>query len=190
VTIGPKNGFYYDFYREEPFSKTAARHRKEDGEIMARRRLHRKWDREETKRVLRQGRDFKVELVDAIPAGQKIQIYKQGQWSTSAAHACATRMSAGLQAHQGGGRHWRATPTRYFPALRHGFATRELDDYLTMMEEAEKRTTARSAATLTCSTQGRGAGLPGTPGLRPTARWKPHPATAQRPALTRSRRRN
>src|ERR1700676_4452778 len=86
VTIGPviENGFYYDFFRNEPFTPDdfpviEAKMR----EIIARNRPFTKevWDREETKRVFRdKGELFKVELVDAIPAGEPIKIYKQGDW--------------------------------------------------------------------------------------------------------------
>ena len=39
------------------------------------------WDRDEAKRVFAaKGENFKVELIDAIPADQTIKIYKQGQW--------------------------------------------------------------------------------------------------------------
>src|SRR5271169_6214165 len=84
VTIGPviENGFYYDFFRNEPFSPedfTAIE--KKMREIIAHDKPFTKevWDREKTKQVFRdKGEMFKVELVDAIPADQKINIYKQG----------------------------------------------------------------------------------------------------------------
>src|SRR5215469_8084348 len=86
VTIGPviENGFYYDFFRNQPFTpedfpaiETKMR------EIIARDRPFTKevWSRDETKKVFRdKGELFKVELVDAIPAGEPIKIYKQGDW--------------------------------------------------------------------------------------------------------------
>src|SRR4051812_4092457 len=86
VTIGPviENGFYYDFFRNQPFTPDDfAAIEKKMREIIARDKPFTKevWSRDETKRVFRdKGELFKVELVDAIPADQQIKIYKQGDW--------------------------------------------------------------------------------------------------------------
>src|SRR6266436_9693926 len=86
VTIGPviENGFYYDFFRNEPFSpEDFAAIEQKMREIIARDRPFTKevWSREEAKRIFRdKGELFKVELVDAIPADRPINIYKQGDW--------------------------------------------------------------------------------------------------------------
>src|SRR5215470_1453295 len=86
VTIGPviDNGFFYDFAKEEPFhpddlAKIEAKMR----EIIARNAPFSKefWSREEAKSFFRdKGELFKVELIDAIPAGEDIKIYRQGEW--------------------------------------------------------------------------------------------------------------
>src|ERR1700755_1076004 len=83
VTIGPviENGFYYDFFRNEPFTPEdfgAIETRMRD--VVARDKPFTKeiWSREQTKQVFRDnGEMFKVELVDAIPEDQTIKIYKQ-----------------------------------------------------------------------------------------------------------------
>ena len=86
VTIGPviENGFYYDFYREEPFSEDDLRAiEKKMSEIVQRGAAFTKevWSRDEAKRVFAsKGEQFKVELINAIPADQEIKIYRQGQW--------------------------------------------------------------------------------------------------------------
>src|SRR6201994_1219609 len=86
VTIGPviENGFYYDFFRNEPFTpEDFAAIEKRMREIIARDKPFTKeiWSRDEAKRVFRdKGENFKVELVDAIPADQQLKIYKQGDW--------------------------------------------------------------------------------------------------------------
>src|ERR1700677_1068939 len=86
VTIGPviENGFYYDFFRNEPFTpEDFAAIEKKMREIIARDQPFTKqvWDREKTKQVFRdKGENFKVELVDAIPGGEPIKIYFQGDW--------------------------------------------------------------------------------------------------------------
>jgi len=86
VTIGPviENGFYYDFARNEPFTpEDFPAIEKKMREIVARDKPFTKeaWSRQEAKRVFRdKGETFKVELVDTIPEGEKIKIYKQGDW--------------------------------------------------------------------------------------------------------------
>src|SRR3978361_53405 len=79
VTIGPviENGFYYDFFRNQPFTpEDFAGIEKKMREIIARDKPFTKeiWTREQTKQVFRHnGERFKVELVDAIPADQTIK---------------------------------------------------------------------------------------------------------------------
>src|ERR671934_2157785 len=86
VTIGPviENGFYYDFFRNQPFTpEDLPAIERKMREIIARDKPFTKevWSRDEAKRVFRdKGELFKVELVDAIPADQQIKIYKQGDW--------------------------------------------------------------------------------------------------------------
>ena len=86
VTIGPviENGFYYDFFRNEPFTpEDFAGIEKKMREIIARDKPFTKevWDREKTKQVFRdKGEAFKVDLVDAIPGNEPIKIYFQGDW--------------------------------------------------------------------------------------------------------------
>src|SRR5580704_5904209 len=86
VTIGPviENGFYYDFFRNAPFTpEDFAAIEQKMREIIARDKPFTKqvMAREEAKRVFRdKGELFKVELVDTIPAGEPIKIYSQGDW--------------------------------------------------------------------------------------------------------------
>src|SRR5437588_9547995 len=86
VTIGPviENGFYYDFFRNEPFTpEDFAAIEQKMREIIARDKPFTKevWSREKTKQVFRdKGEAFKVELVDAIPGDEPIKIYSQGDW--------------------------------------------------------------------------------------------------------------
>src|ERR1700693_2404467 len=83
VTIGPviENGFYYDFFRNEPFTpEDFAAIEQKMREIIARDKPFTKqiMSREEAKRLFRDKNElFKVELVDTIPAGESIKIYRQ-----------------------------------------------------------------------------------------------------------------
>jgi threonyl-tRNA synthetase len=85
VTIGPAidAGFYYDFYRPEgPFTeKDLASIEKEMRRIIKEKRP---FSREEVTREQAQalfekmGEKFKLELIDAIPAGEAISLYRHG----------------------------------------------------------------------------------------------------------------
>src|SRR5215468_4439245 len=85
VTIGPviENGFYYDFAKQEPFHPDdLAKIEKRMGEIIARNEPFTKevWSRKKAKAFFKErGENFKVELVDAIPEGEDVKIYKQGE---------------------------------------------------------------------------------------------------------------
>src|SRR6478609_4847204 len=73
VTIGPviENGFYYDFFRNEPFTpEDFPAIEKKMREIIARDKPFTKdvWSREQAKDTFgKMGERFKVELIDAIP---------------------------------------------------------------------------------------------------------------------------
>ena len=87
VTIGPviENGFYYDFFRNEPFTpEDFPAIEKKMREIIARDKPFTKERRGRATRrkdlFEQKGEAFKVELVDAIPADQDLKIYEQGEW--------------------------------------------------------------------------------------------------------------
>jgi threonyl-tRNA synthetase len=151
VTIGPviENGFYYDFYRENPFSEDELRQiEKKMAEIIARGAAFTKevWTRDETKKVFAaKGENFKVELVDAIPADQMIKIYRQGQWFDlcRGPHMRTTKdVGTAFKLTKVAGAYWRGDSNREVLSRIYGTAfahQADLDAYLTMMEEAEKR---------------------------------------------------
>ena len=151
VTIGPviENGFYYDFYRHEPFSEDELRQiEKKMAEIVQRGAAFTKevWDRDEAKRVFKaRGEDFKVELIDAIPPDQQVKIYKQGQWFDlcRGPHMRSTKdVGTAFRLTKVAGAYWRGDSNREVLSRIYGtaFATqKELEDYLHMLEEAEKR---------------------------------------------------
>ncbi|MCJ8143048.1 threonine--tRNA ligase [Ancylobacter sp. A5.8] len=151
VTIGPviENGFYYDFFRNEPFTPDDfAAIEKKMREIIARDAPFTRevWDREETKRVFKdKGEAFKVELVDAIPADQKIKIYKQGEWFDlcRGPHMPSTgKVGDAFKLMKVAGAYWRGDASNPMLTRIYGTAWRtkdELDNYLHQLEEAEKR---------------------------------------------------
>ena len=151
VTIGPviENGFYYDFFRNEPFTpEDFEAIEKKMREIIARDNPFTKeaWTRDETKRVFKdKGEMFKVELVDAIPADQQIKIYKQGDWFDlcRGPHMTSTgKVGSAFKLMKVAGAYWRGDSNREVLSRIYGTAfakQEELDAYLKQLEEAEKR---------------------------------------------------
>src|SRR3981189_2526837 len=151
VTIGPviENGFYYDFYRNQPFTpEDFAAIEKKMREIIARDAPFTKemWSRDETKRVFRdKGEAFKVELVDTIPADQQIKIYKKGEWFDlcRGPHMTSTgKIGSAFKLMKVAGAYWRGDSNREMLSRIYGTAfakQEELDAYLKQIEEAERR---------------------------------------------------
>ena len=151
VTIGPiiENGFYYDFFRNEPFSTDdfAAIEAKMH-EIIGHNRPFTKsvWSRDKAKDVFGEmGERFKVELVDAIPEGEDLKIYAQGDWFDlcRGPHMPSTgKIGNAFKLMKLAGAYWRGDAKG--PQLQRIYGTawrndKELNQYLTMLEEAEKR---------------------------------------------------
>src|ERR1700674_4196270 len=151
VTIGPviENGFYYDFFRNEPFTpEDFAAIEKRMREIIARDKPFTKeiWTREQAKQVFADnGEMFKVELVDAIPSDQTIKIYKQGDWFDlcRGPHMTSTgKIGNAFKLMKVAGAYWRGDSNNPMLTRIYGtaFAKQEdLDAYLKQIEEAEKR---------------------------------------------------
>jgi threonyl-tRNA synthetase len=151
VTIGPviENGFYYDFFRNDPFTPEdfpaiEAKMR----EIIARNRPFTKevWEREDAKQVFRRkGELFKVELIDAIPEGEPIKIYKQGEWFDlcRGPHMTSTgRIGSAFKLMKVAGAYWRGDPKNPMLSRIYGTAWADQDQlagYLKQIEEAERR---------------------------------------------------
>ena len=151
VTIGPviENGFYYDFFRNQPFTPDDfAAIESKMREIIARDKPFTKetWSREKAKRVFRdKGELFKVELVDAIPEGEAIKIYKQGEWFDlcRGPHMTSTgKVGGAFKLLKVAGAYWRGDSNREMLSRIYGTAfakQEELETYLKQIEEAEKR---------------------------------------------------
>jgi threonyl-tRNA synthetase len=151
VTIGPviENGFYYDFFRNEPFHpedlpRIEARMR----EIIKRNEPFRKevWSRDKAKAFFaRKGERFKVELIDAIPPGEEVRIYSQGTWSDlcRGPHMTSTgQIGNAFKLQKIAGSYWRgdANNARLQRIYGTAWATEEeLAAYLRQLEEAERR---------------------------------------------------
>ncbi len=151
VTIGPviENGFYYDFARNEPFHPDDLDAiEKRMREIVGRDKPFTKevWDRDKAKAVFAEkGEHFKVELVDAIPEGEDLKIYAQGDWFDlcRGPHMPSTgKIGSAFKLTKLAGSYWRGDANNAQLQRIYGTAwasDKDLKDYLTMLEEAEKR---------------------------------------------------
>ena len=151
VTIGPsiENGFYYDFHREVAFSEEdlaaieARMHEIVDRDEPIIRNV---WTRDEAVAFYKKNAEpFKIELVEAIPAGETVTFYQQGDFIDlcRGPHLASTgRMGHAFKLMSVAGAYWRGDSDR--PMLQRIYGTawrteKELNAYLHMLEEAEKR---------------------------------------------------
>jgi threonyl-tRNA synthetase len=150
VTIGPviENGFYYDFAYSRPFTP-------EDLEAIEKRmsELAKKdvgisreeWDRDEAvKFFLGLGEKYKAELIAAIPAGQTISLYREGDFIDlcRGPHVPSTGKLKFFKLMKVAGAYWRGDAKNEQLQRVYGTAwakKEELEAYLFMLEEAEKR---------------------------------------------------
>ena len=151
VTIGPsiENGFYYDFYRETAFGEDdLAAIEKLMHDIVDRDEpiIRNVWSRDEAVAFYRERNEpFKIELVEAIPAGETVTFYQQGDFIDlcRGPHLASTgRMGHAFKLMSLAGAYWRGDSSR--PMLQRIYGTawrteKELNAYLHMLEEAEKR---------------------------------------------------
>src|ERR1700727_1893419 len=150
VTIGPviEDGFYYDFAYKRPFStEDLAAIEKRMAEISAkdlkvhRRVLPRDEAVEHFKRI---GEHYKAEIIAAIPSGEPISLYGQGNWEDlcRGPHVPSTGKLKAFKLMKVAGAYWRGDPRN--PMLQRIYGTawpdqKQLDAYLHPLEEAEKR---------------------------------------------------
>lgn len=151
ITIGPaiENGLYYDFYRKEHFSSEDFAKIEErmqqliDRDIPFQREV---WDRDQAiKFFKKQGESFKAELIESIPAGELITLYRQGDFVDlcRGPHLPSTgKIGKHFKIMKLAGAYWRGDSKN--PMLQRMYATawnteKELKDYLYQLEEAEKR---------------------------------------------------
>ncbi len=151
VTIGPaiENGFYYDFARNEPFTPEdfpaiEAKMR----EIVARGAPFRREviDREAAIRFFQdRGEKYKAQLIEDLPPNETITLYRQGEWVDlcRGPHMRATSdVGNAFKLMKVAGAYWRGDHRNAMLSRIYGTAWRdqkELDAYLHMLEEAERR---------------------------------------------------
>jgi len=151
VTIGPsiEDGFYYDFARDEPFSlddlpKIEARMK----EIVDRdlRIVREVWKRDEAISHFKSiGEAYKAEIIEGIPAGEDVSVYRQGDWKDlcRGPHLPSTKfIGKAFKLTKLAGAYWRGDHRNAQLQRIYGTAwasEADLEAYVTRLEEAEKR---------------------------------------------------
>ncbi|MBS0271650.1 MAG: threonine--tRNA ligase [Proteobacteria bacterium] len=151
ITIGPsiQDGFFYDLFREESFTPDDLKHIEERmHEIVNRDEpLTREvWDRQTAIDFFKsQGEFFKAEIITDLPAGDEVTIYRQGNFVDlcRGPHLPSTgKLGHAFKLMKIAGAYWRGDHNN--PVLQRVYGTawsteKDLQDYLTRLEEAEKR---------------------------------------------------
>jgi len=151
VTIGPaiEDGFYYDFARSEPFTPDDLPKIEEEmrkiikADLPTRREV---WPRETAIAHFDGiGEHYKAELIRSIPEGEDVSIYWHGDWHDlcRGPHFPSTgKIGDAFKLTKIAGAYWRGDAKNAQLQRIYGTAWRdqkELDAYVTRLEEAEKR---------------------------------------------------
>ncbi|MBI1262845.1 MAG: threonine--tRNA ligase [Rhizobiales bacterium] len=151
VTIGPviENGFFYDFARSEPFkAEDLEKIEAKMKEIVDRNEeiTREVWDRDEAIAYFKKiGEAYKAELIAAIPAGEPVSIYRQGEWLDlcRGPHLPSTgKLGKAFKLTKLAGAYWRGDSRNEMLQRIYGTcwaSEKDLEAYLTMVEEAERR---------------------------------------------------
>ena len=151
LAIGPsiKDGFYYDIDFEEPISEANL-----EGIENEMRKLIKKNEkieyfalpREEAISLMEERQEpYKVELINDLPEGELISFFKQGDFTDLCAgpHLQSTgEVGKAFKLQTLAGAYWRGSEKNKMLTRIYGTAFRtkeELENYLTMIEEAKKR---------------------------------------------------
>ncbi len=150
VTIGPviEHGFFYDFSYKRPFTPDdLALIEKKMTELAAK-------DEPVLRRVLPRdaavayfkslGEHYKAEIIESIPAGQEVSLYREGEFEDlcRGPHVPSTGKLKFFKLMKLAGAYWRGDHKNEMLQRIYGtaWATKdELQQHLTMLEEAEKR---------------------------------------------------
>jgi len=150
VTIGPviDNGFYYDFSYKRPFTP-------EDLEAIEKRMAElSKRDIPVTRKVLPRdeavayfksiGEHYKAEIISSIPQGEDVSLYEEGDFTDlcRGPHVPSTGKLKVFKLMKVAGAYWRGDSKNEMLQRIYGTAwakKEDLDAYLHMLEEAEKR---------------------------------------------------
>jgi len=151
VTIGPaiETGFYYDFDRPEGgfTEEELAAIEAEMGRIVKQGLPFRRevTGRDEARELFASmGESYKLELLDAIPEGEPVSLYRHGDWVDlcRGPHLPSTRFIKSFKLLSAAGAYWRGDERNKMLARIYGTAfadPKALKAYLHALEEAKKR---------------------------------------------------
>ena len=149
VTIGPviENGFFYDFDPEKPFTEEDLDKIEKEMEKIVKENYEFKRSEmtaEDAKKMFAEmGEDYKIEIINDLGV-DKVSIYQQGEFVDlcRGTHIPSTGYLKAFKLMSTAGAYWRGDSNKKMLQRIYGvaFATKkELDEYLKMMDEAEKR---------------------------------------------------
>ncbi len=150
VTIGPvvENGFYYDFAFKRPFTPDDLSAIEKRMAEIAKRDLpitREVWERDKATAFFQSiGEHYKAELIAAIPEGQEVSLYREGNFVDlcKGPHAPSTGKLKVFKLMKVAGAYWRGDHRNEQLQRIYGTAWAKKEDqeaYLTMLDEAEKR---------------------------------------------------
>lgn len=182
--VGPviENGFYYDIDMEESITpEDLGKIEKEMKKIVnSNIEIERKEvSREEAIQLFKEvGDELKLELIDAIPAGEKVTIYQQGEFFDlcRGVHVPSTGKIKEFKLLSVAGAYWRGDSDNQMLQRIYGtafFTKADLDEHLRLLEEAKERDHRKIGKELNLFTNSQkvGQGLP---------LWLPKGATIRR----------
>lgn len=149
VTIGPviENGFFYDFDPEKPFTEEDLVKIEEEMKKIVKEDYpftRREMSAKEAKEMFAgMGENYKIEIIDDLGA-ETVSIYQQGEFTDlcRGTHVPSTGFLKAFKLMSTAGAYWRGDSNNKMLQRIYGVAfgsKKELDDYLTMLEEAERR---------------------------------------------------
>jgi threonyl-tRNA synthetase len=150
VTIGPviADGFFYDFATEHRFTPEDLEKIEQRMEALAAEDLEVKrivTSREKAIELFRSmGEDYKVQIIEDLPEGEEISLYKQGEWGDlcRGPHVPSTGKLKAFKLTKVAGAYWRGDSSNEMLQRIYGTAwatKKQLKQYLNRIEEAEKR---------------------------------------------------
>jgi threonyl-tRNA synthetase len=150
VTIGPviENGFYYDFSYSRPLTPEdlqAIENKMRELAAKDEPVVREVWDRDEAiKLFLSMGENYKAEIIESIPKGEQISLYREGEFVDlcRGPHVPSTGKLKVFKLMKVAGAYWRGDHRNEMLQRVYGTAfakKEELDTYLHQLEEAEKR---------------------------------------------------
>ena len=150
VTIGPvvDNGFYYDFAYKRPFTPEDLEAIEKKMTELARADIpvsREEWDRDEAVAFFKSiGETYKAEIIESIPAGETISLYREGDFIDlcRGPHVPSTGKLKVFKLMKVAGAYWRGDSNNEMLQRIYGTAWASKEDqkaYLHMLEEAEKR---------------------------------------------------